>query len=516
MSYPLLKVNIACEHDVVLARRRARAIAERLGFDRTDQSRIATAVLEIARNAFQYAGGGEADFAVEGCRKPQDFVVTVRDTGPGIPDLDAILEGPSRTGMGLGMQGARCLMDRLQIASVPGRGTTVTLGRAVPLKSPLVTAETAGQIAADLARREPESPFAELQRQNQELIDALDELRRRQEELQRVNRELEDTNRSMMALYAELDEKAMHLTKVDDLKARFLSNMSHEFRTPLNSILSLSRILLEHLDGGLTGEQEKQVTFLLKSAESLSALVNDLLDVAKIEAGKTTVRLEEFDTASLFSSLHDVLRPLLAGQSLNFVVEEPESPVRFHTDGGKVSQILRNLVSNAIKFTPRGEIRVSVRWEAGAPAATFRVADTGIGIAPEDRERIFEEYVQIEGPLQAKTKGTGLGLPLSRKLARLLGGDLTVRSTVGQGSTFSAVIPLVYPGAPEAHLQPGGTAPEDPRRRPVPAVEDDMTSRGTPRPCSPRSSPPAKPGAGPFEVSRENALRHAAGSQDHA
>ena len=149
--------------------------------------------------------------------------------------------------------------------------------------------------AHELARKPPSDPFEEVQRQNQELLRALDELAQRQEELAALNRELEDTNRGVVALYAELDEKADHLRRADELKSRFLSNMSHEFRTPVNSIQALARLLLERTDGDLTAEQERQVTFIRKAADALSELVNDLLDLAKVEAGKIVVRPVEFD-----------------------------------------------------------------------------------------------------------------------------------------------------------------------------------------------------------------------------
>ena len=187
----------------------------------------------------------------------------------------------------------------------------------------------------------------------------LDELRQRQEELARLNRELEDTNRGVVALYAELDERADHLRRADEVKTRFLSNMTHEFRTPLNSILALTRLLLDRVDGELTPEQERQVYFIRKSAENLSELVNDLLDLAKVEAGKIVVRPAEFEVRNLFGALRGMLRPLLLNTSVNLVFEEPDGIPPLHTDEGKVSQILRNFISNALKFTEQGEVRVS-------------------------------------------------------------------------------------------------------------------------------------------------------------
>ncbi|MDZ8083930.1 MAG: ATP-binding protein [Nostoc sp. DcaGUA01] len=466
----LFSLKIHYEQDVVQARQRTREIAEQLGFDTQDRARLATAVSEIARNAFQYAKGGTVEFCVEG--EPQAFLIRVEDRGEGIPHLADVLAGryTSSTGMGLGIVGTRRLMDFFEIESLPGQGTTVVMSKRLSKRSPTFTDSQLYQIRETVIERSPQNPYEEIQQQNQELLQAMAELRKREEELIRLNRELEDTNRGVLALYAELDEKADSLQKANELKTRFLSNMSHEFRTPLNSILSLSRMLLARMDGDLTAEQEKQVTFIQKGASGLSELVNDLLDLAKVEAGKIEVRPSSFEASDLFATLRGMLRPLLVqDSSVALIVEEPDGIPPLYTDEGKVAQILRNFVSNALKFTQQGEVRVTAMQTGHT--VTFSVSDTGIGIAPGDRERIFEDFVQIESPLQKQVKGTGLGLPLSRKLTELLGGSISMRSELGQGSTFTASIPIVYPHTTEFPTlqQP---APLEPNRLPILAVED--------------------------------------------
>jgi CheY-like chemotaxis protein/nitrogen-specific signal transduction histidine kinase len=298
-------------------------------------------------------------------------------------------------------------------------------------------------------------------------------LRSRQAELAQLNRELDETNRGVVALYAELNDKADFLQRASELKSHFLSNMSHEFRTPLNSILALSQILIDRMDGDLTPEQEKQVTFMRRSAQDLTDLVNDLLDLAKVEAGKVTIRPTAFSVESLFAALRGMLRPLLAqNSSVSLVFEDPVGIPELHTDEAKVSQVLRNFISNALKFTERGEVRVSVR--AGHDqTVVFSVADTGIGIPQADQDRIFQEWEQVEGKLQKAAKGTGLGLPLSRKLAQLIGGDVYVRSRVGIGSTFFVSVPLSYAGATEAVYVPDVKRELDASRLPVLVVEDN-------------------------------------------
>lgn len=479
MPSALLSLAIRREPDVVTARQRARQIAEHLGFELQDQTRIATAVSEIARNAFNYAGGGRVEFLVEGRTAPQVLIVHVADEGPGIPDVGRILDGDyqSPTGMGMGICGARRLVDQFHIESTPGRGTRVWLKKLFPRRAPIASARALATLTDTLATEESTDPLEELQRQNRELLRTLDELRARQEELTRLNGELEDTNRGVVALYAELDDKADHLRRADEMKSRFLSNMSHEFRTPLNSIRALSGLLLERTDGALSREQEKQVGFIRRAAEELSELVNDLLDLAKVEAGKIVVRPAAFEVASLFGALRGMLRPLLVNESVTLVFEESAAVPALYTDEAKVSQILRNFVSNALKFTERGEVRVSATLARDGQAVVLSVADTGIGIAPEDQERIFEEFIQLDHPVQRAVRGTGLGLPLTRKLTELLGGAVSVQSKPGLGSTFSATLPLRYaeptpvPSLLEADWRP------DPARLTVLVVADSAEDR---------------------------------------
>jgi signal transduction histidine kinase/DNA-binding response OmpR family regulator len=478
MSLALLSIRIQYEHDVVSVRQRCRQAAEALGFETSQQTRLATAVSEIARNAFAYAKGGKVDFLLEGNTAPQLFSMRVSDKGGGIPNLEEILEGRyrSETGMGLGILGAKRLMDRFRIDSTPGEGTVVTLSKLLPRRAPLVTRQSLPQILARIEIRKPQDLLDEFREQNQELLRTLDELRHRQEELINLNRELEDTNRGVVALYAELDEKADHLRRADEVKSRFLSNMSHEFRTPLNSILALSRLLLDRTDGPLSEEQEIQVTYIRKSAESLSELVNDLLDLAKVEAGKTEIRPIEFEVESLFGALRGMLRPLLVSSSLNLVFDEPADIPSIYSDEGKVSQILRNFISNALKFTESGEVRIRGEYSEESGFVTFRVTDTGIGIAPADREAIFLEFAQLDSHLQRRVKGTGLGLPLSKRLAELIGGSVGVESEVGVGSTFSLRIPARWKALePEAAAETPKTLEES--RETVLLVEDNFETR---------------------------------------
>jgi len=474
MSTRLMTVAVRHEQDVVAARQRARQISALLGFEAQDQARIATAVSEIVRNAFRYAGGGEVEFSLEGERAPQLLVIHVRDQGRGIAELQAVLAGRYRsdTGMGLGITGARRLMDHFAIHS-GARGTGVLMKKVLPDHAPFAGRAELARITQALTTAAPSSALDEVLQQNRELIRTLAELRERQDEVLTINRELEDTNRGVVALYAELEERADFLRRADETKSRFLSNMSHEFRTPLNSIRALTRLLLERSDGPINAEQERQLTFVAKATEQLSELVEDLLDLAKIEAGKVEVRPSEFSVAELFSALRGMLRPLLVSDKVALRFESaPELPA-LYSDENKISQILRNLISNALKFTERGEIMVSADFDPVTRAVMFSVADTGIGIAAEDQERIFEEFAQVLNPLQARVKGTGLGLPLCRRLSGLLGGAITLQSEPGIGSTFTVTLPLELPRpAAEPPRAPAAATPSEPAQLTVLVVED--------------------------------------------
>jgi signal transduction histidine kinase/ActR/RegA family two-component response regulator len=468
MEWPLLTVAMTEPEDLVLARHRARQVAAQFSLDASSQTRFAASVSEIARNAIAYGRGGRVTFSVS--RNGSSAILArVSDSGGGIADLDAVMEGrvPGR-----GIASARRLVDDFAITSTPA-GTTVSLSRRLP-DGTLISAADVGRIAEALGHGLQPNPVQELQTQNIELVASLAELRARQEELERLNTELEDTNRGVVALYAELDERAEQLRQASELKSRFLSNMSHEFRTPLNSILALSRLLLDGVDGPLTAEQDRQVTYIRRSAESLTELVNDLLDLAKVEAGKLEVRPALFTVTELFGALRGVMKPLHQNDAVDMIFEEPWGLPALFTDEAKVAQILRNLVSNALKFTERGEVRVAARIDRQTRHIRLIVSDTGIGIAAEHQDLVFQEFSQVANRLQVRSKGTGLGLPLSRRLAELLGGSLTLQSVPGEGSMFTLDIP--------ARVTPAGVASPALVAQPGPArdvllIDDEETSR---------------------------------------
>ncbi|ANH70361.1 HAMP domain-containing sensor histidine kinase [Mitsuaria sp. 7] len=295
-----------------------------------------------------------------------------------------------------------------------------------------------------------------------------DALSTSQAQIAALQEELDETNRGVLALYAELDTQAQQLRQATELKSRFLAYMSHEFRTPISSIRSLTRLLLDRVDGPLTDEQEKQISFIQTTSEEFADMVNDLLDLAKVEAGRIDISPAWFELVDLFAALRGMFKPVLVNPDVQLVFEEPHDISQLFTDDAKLSQILRNYISNALKFTAQGEVRVSavmvpgVPGPDGAPAEgeiTFSVADTGIGIAPEFHDAIFQDFTQIGSPIQKRLRGTGLGLSLSKRLAELLGGRVGLTSEPGVGSVFSVTLPLRLPGAQDlANGAANGTA----------------------------------------------------------
>jgi signal transduction histidine kinase/ActR/RegA family two-component response regulator len=496
-EWRIIRLRLRTEADVVVARQRARQVAEFLGMDTASQTRLATAVSEIARNALIHGGGGHTDLLLAAGPRAR-ILVRISDEGGGLPaSLAGAADDPTAPVVlgrqrGGGLAVARRLAQSCEVQS-GAEGSTITLGMPLP-RGASASATAAASIADALARRPPESLLEELHRQNQEMLGVLENLLNRQEELIRLNeeleetnrgvvalheeltRELEETNRGVVALYGELDERSEQLRRTNNLKDQFISYLSHEFRTPVHSIIALAHIMLSSEEQPLTGEQLTQVRLIRRSSGTLLDLVDDLLDLAKIAAGRLTVSADVFPVNELLGALRAMMRPLVTSDAVSLIIEEPVGIQPLFTDQGKLAQILRNLVSNALKFTSEGEVRVSAAM-VGHSRVAFTVTDTGVGIAPADHERIFREYEQVSGPFHRRRKGTGLGLPLSRRLAELLGGTITLESEAGAGATFRLEVPIRI----QAEAAP--EAPQVKRLAPVPGnahilvVDDDEAAR---------------------------------------
>ena len=345
-----------------------------------------------------------------------------------------------------------------------GRPVTFTVDAAPSEGAIVLVASRSGraQVDAIAAYQQAMSDLSELHR----------ETARQKVDLLRLNRENAESIQGLKSLHAELDEKNDTLRRSADVKTRLVANVSHEFRTPINSILGLSKLLLDKVDGDLTDEQAVQVGFIRSNAETLRTLIDDVLDLSKIEAGKVSLRPRRFAIADLFSGLRGTMRAFPRAEGVELIIDDGADLPEMVSDDGKIGQVLRNLVSNALKFTESGRVEVRAAPRSGEMVA-FAVTDTGLGIATEHHENIFEDFMQIDSELQRRVKGTGLGLPVSRRLAAMLGGSLTVTSELGKGSTFTLLVPRVH--IKEARLRELEERSRvlDPRRAPVLVVEDD-------------------------------------------
>lgn len=462
-------VDIRGEDDVVRAHQTTRTIVAQLGFSTFEQTRIATAMSEIARNALIYAAGGSVTLGLDDARA--GLTIIVGDRGPGIANLDAVLAGEyvSATGLGVGIRGARRLMDSFVITSSPA-GTRVEMTKRLPRRAPKVDVTRVGQMRTQLASQLADEPSQEIRRLQRDVLE-------RDARLVEMSEELTETNRGVMALHSELEERAEYQRNAVELRTRLLSEMGHELRTPLHSISTISQFLIDHLDGDLNAEQDKQVHIIHEVAETLTEYVNDLLDLARTDAGKATVRVSTFTVDGVLKTLRRIMQPLApAGVQLRVDVEPHLAPIS--SDENKISQVLRNLVGNALKFTERGS--VDVRAFRNAERIVFEVEDTGVGISNEHRELIFSEFAQVDGHTQPRMRGSGLGLPLSRRLAELLGGSLEIAATSTTGSTFRFTLPMTYEGdVPAVKVQAAPAIVEvKPAGQPrVLVIDDDVASR---------------------------------------
>lgn len=442
-SDELVAMTIAEDADVFAARQLGRELATCLGLDRIDATRWATAISELAREAAG-ADGARLTFGVR--PRAAELVVTLART--------------RLSRQAASIRAAERLVDSLTYDDADG-WTSVELAKSAP--APLTAADL-DRLRAVAASQSPASPIDEMRQQNEELVAVLDTLRSKNADLETLNHELEETNRGVMALYnelsgelertnqgvvalyAEIDEKNVQLTAASEAKSRFLRSISHELRTPVNSVLGLTRLLTDPGAGPLTPEQAEQVDIIRASASDLLTLVNELLDLAKAESGRLDPEFQDVQVDVLCDELRSTVIPLLRpGVELRF--DDVPAGLVVRTDPDLLRHVTRNLLSNAAKFTTEGSVRVTV--EQGPEETLLGIADTGLGISEEDRARVFEEFFQARTALHATAKGTGLGLPFALRVAEALQGTIELESALGEGSRFTVHLPVrpVEPGA---------------------------------------------------------------------
>jgi signal transduction histidine kinase/HAMP domain-containing protein/CheY-like chemotaxis protein len=312
-----------------------------------------------------------------------------------------------------------------------------------------------------IANSRTDALLAESQRLTAELQARSEELQAQQEELQRSNaelgdkaallaaqnRDIETKNAEIEQARQEIEERARQLALASKYKSQFLANMSHELRTPLNSLLILARLLAQNPSRNLTAKQVEYANVIHSAGSDLLQLINDILDLSKVEAGRMDIHAERFSLSVLLEDIQATFQPLTAEKGLDFSVSYDEGvPRELLTDRQRLRQVLGNLLSNAAKFTERGGVRLRVARGADPEVLAFSVTDTGIGIAPENLTTIFGAFQQGDGTLSRRYGGTGLGLSIAREVGTLLGGEITAESELGQGSTFTLHLPAVLPG----------------------------------------------------------------------
>ncbi len=322
----------------------------------------------------------------------------------------------------------------------------------------------------------------ELEEQSRALRESAVRLESQQTELEQTNTQLEEQTQMLAAqrddlerTQGNLEQKAQDLERANQYKSEFLANMSHELRTPLNSSLILAKLLADNKQGNLSDEQVRFAQTISSAGNDLLLLINDILDLSKIEAGKVEVLVEPVTVARTLESLGAGFEPVARQNGLEFSIQvEPGTPERIDTDPQRLGQILRNLLSNALKFTEKGKVSLTARALPGQ-RVSFTVRDSGIGIPPAQQAIIFEAFRQADGSTHRKYGGNGLGLSISRDLARLLGGDITVESKPGEGSAFTLELPLKAPAPGTVTLSQPSSAPSPtPPPLPVPMTRAEM------------------------------------------
>ena len=323
----------------------------------------------------------------------------------------------------------------------------------------------------DALLEESQRLTSELQARSEELQDQQVELQRSNAELEdkaallaAQNRDIETKNAEIEQARQEIEERARQLALASKYKSQFLANMSHELRTPLNSLLILARLLAQNPGRNLTAKQVEYANVIHSAGSDLLQLINDILDLSKVEAGRMDIHAERFPLSALLEDVQATFQPLTAEKGLEFAVEaDPEAPTELLTDRQRLRQVLGNLLANAVKFTEQGHVMLRVGRDPRTPRRTpdggdvlaFSVVDTGIGIAPENLSTIFGAFQQGDGTLSRRYGGTGLGLSIAREVGALLGGEITAESELGRGSTFALYLPCELPGAA---TQPGDPA----------------------------------------------------------
>jgi len=436
----LLTIPVSSELDVLASRQRARQIALFCGFGTQDQTRIATAVSELARNVFNYAGRGHVHFSVSESER-QALLIAIDDDGPGIRGLDRILEGNDRSAdaSGRGILAGRRFMDQFNIET-GDKGTHIVLSKDFPVQAPLMTFEALQHAVSQLGALPSNVALSEANHQNRELTDALATLQTRQAELIDVSRRLEDTNSEVEALNRLLSATAESLVSADRRKDEFLSMLSHELRGPL-SAAGIAAHILETAPAA-PEQTVKLSQVIARQVRHMSRLVEDLLDVSRVSRGLVAIDKVALDMREVIEAAVEQVTPAARAKAHDLAVALPATACVIDGDRTRLVQVVSNVLGNAIRYTPDGgSIRVVMHTQGGS--VIVRVTDNGIGIAADLMPYLFDLYVQAERSSDSKNGGLGLGLALVKSLVEIHDGTVTATSDgAGCGSCFEIRLQL--------------------------------------------------------------------------
>ncbi len=439
---PLLTIRLEGEQDVIIVRRRTKQIGQLLAMSESDQTKMATAVSEVSRNAIQFAKKATVVFFIDDAKRPF-FGVSIEDKGPGIEDVDRYLEGEVPHCRGL--FGARRMVDRFDV-DTSENGTMIYLRKVLRSRVQAFTTQEISEISTSLGKLAQQTPFDEVYSQNQELLRILEELQHKQEQLDASLRREQELSVSLenqvQARTNELLYARDDALQANNLKSQFVANISHELRTPLSSVVGLAELIATSPD--LSSDDKELAENLLGSSKQLLEMMNNLLDFTRIDVGNMTIESNQFSPRELLANVMTQYQDQAQRKSIMFFLESAfDVPEHCYGDEKKIMHILMSLTKNALKFTNAGSIKLSASVESSKDDSIklkMSVTDTGIGIAKQNQASLFQPFAQVDG--NSKFGGTGLGLSLTKSYVTLLGGEINCISEPNRGSTFWFTVPL--------------------------------------------------------------------------